>query len=170
MSFSLEVSILKKLIDKYSKMLALNLPPYTPKIRKADNKVYIWDFIRKKYVILTPEEWVRQNFVNYLVSEKKYPASLISNEIQIFLNNRSKRCDTVIYKNNLQPLIIVEYKAPDVQITQQVFDQIARYNIVLRVNYLIVSNGIKHFCCKINYETNSYVFLAEIPEYNSICD
>lgn len=149
-------------------MLALNLPRYTPKIKKADNKLFIWDFIRKKYIALTPEEWVRQHFVNYLISEKNYPPTLISNEIQISLNNRIKRCDTVIYNNSLRPLVIIEYKSPDVSITQQVFDQIARYNIVLKVNYLIVSNGLQHYCCKINYDTLTYEYLPEIPDYNAL--
>lgn len=146
-------------------MLALNLPQYNPKIKKTD-KICIWDQIRKKYVALTPEEWVRQHFVNYLITEKGYPASLISNEIQINLNNRIKRCDSVVYDNTPAPLVIVEYKSPDVRITQQVFDQIARYNIVLKVRYLIVSNGLEHYCCRIDYDTLSYLYLPEIPEYH----
>lgn len=148
-------------------MLVLNLPPFSPKIKKED-KLSIWDPIRKKYVALTPEEWVRQHFVNFLITEKGYPSSLISNEIQINLNNQKKRCDTVIYNNTPSPIVIVEYKAPDVPITQNVFDQIARYNIVLKVRYLIVSNGLEHYCCRINYDTLSYEYLPDIPNYESL--
>ncbi|MDL2215342.1 type I restriction enzyme HsdR N-terminal domain-containing protein [Dysgonomonas sp. OttesenSCG-928-M03] len=148
-------------------MLALNLPEFNPKIKKTD-KICIWDRIRRKYVALTPEEWVRQHFVNYLITEKYYPESLIANEIQIVLNNQKKRCDTVVYDRALTPLVIVEYKSPDVKITQDVFDQIVRYNMVLKVKYLIVSNGLLHYCCRINYEDLSYEYLPEIPDYTSL--
>ena len=148
-------------------MLELNLPPYTPKIKKND-KLYIWDQIRSKYVALTPEEWVRQHFINYLITEKQYPASLIANETQISLNTQRKRCDSVVYDNKLNPLVIVEYKSPDVKITQEVFDQIARYNIVLRVKYLIVSNGLEHYCCRIDYDNLSFEYLSEIPLYGAL--
>lgn len=148
-------------------MLALNLPQFEVKIKKED-KVYIWDNIRRKYVALTPEEWVRQHFVNYLITEKGYPGSLIANEIQINLNNQKKRCDTVIYDRELSPLVIVEYKAPDVKITQEVFDQIARYNIVLKVKYLIVSNGLEHYCCSIDYENMNFEYLTEVPHHTSL--
>ncbi|QIK59100.1 type I restriction enzyme HsdR N-terminal domain-containing protein [Dysgonomonas sp. HDW5A] len=148
-------------------MLELNLPPYTPKIKKND-KLYIWDQIRSKYVALTPEEWVRQHFINYLITEKQYPPSLIANETQISLNTQRKRCDSVIYDNKLNPLVIVEYKSPDVKITQEVFDQIARYNIVLRVKYLIISNGMEHYCCCIDYDNLSFEYLSEIPLYTAL--
>lgn len=146
-------------------MLALNLPQFEVKIKKED-KVYIWDQIRRKYVALTPEEWVRQHFVNYLISEKGYPSSLIANEIQINLNNQRRRCDTVIYDRELSPLVIVEYKAPDIKITQNVFDQIARYNIVLKVKYLIISNGLEHYCCLIDYDNMKFEYLTEIPHHD----
>lgn len=145
-------------------MLALNLPEFSPKIKKTD-KLYIWDKIRRKYVALTPEEWVRQHFINYLVTEKKYPPSLIANETQINLNGQKKRCDSVIYDSVISPLVIVEYKAPDVKITQEVFNQIVRYNIVLKVKYLIVSNGMQHYCCKMNYENMTFEYLSDIPDY-----
>ncbi len=148
-------------------MLALNLPEFNPKIKKTD-KICIWDRIRRKYVALTPEEWVRQHFVNYLIKEKHYPESLIANEIQIVLNNQKKRCDTVAYDRSLTPLVIIEYKSPDVKITQEVFDQIVRYNMVLKVKYLIVSNGLQHYCCRIDYENLSYEYLSEIPDYTSL--
>jgi hypothetical protein len=148
-------------------MLALNLPEFVPKIKKAD-KLYIWDKIRSKYVALTPEEWVRQNFVNYLITVKGYPESFIANEIQIELNNRKRRCDTVVYNNKLSPIAIVEYKAPDVKISQSTFDQIVRYNIVLKVGYLIVSNGMEHYCCRINYTDMTFEYLPDIPDYQTL--
>lgn len=149
-------------------ILPLNIPLYTVKITSKDNKSYIWDILRRKHVILTPEEWVRQQFVHYLVHEKGYPVSLMNNEISLSLNNTCKRCDTVIYNRDLTPLVIVEYKAPHITIKQQVFDQITRYNIVMQVPYLIVSNGLKHYCCKVDYSNKSYCFLREIPRYDEV--
>lgn len=151
-------------------MLSLNLPTFTAKVAEKDGKRIIFDIVRRKYVALTPEEWVRQHFVNYLISEKKFPKELLANEVPIKLNGTSKRCDTVAYNRFLAPLLIVEYKAPTIEITRAVFDQIARYNIVLRVRYLIVSNGMSHFCCKIDYEAQSYSFLEGIPEYTSLTE
>lgn len=149
-------------------MYALNLPSFDAKIRKTESGFDIFDPLRRKYVVLTPEEWVRQHFVHYLVSEKKYPASLMANETGIKLNSLSRRCDTVVYNNRLEPLAIIEYKEPNVPITQQVFDQIARYSIVLRVKYLLVSNGMSHYCCRVDYEKQSYEYLTEIPEYAAL--
>lgn len=128
----------------------------------------IFDPLRRKYVALTPEEHVRQHFVNYLIAEKNYPASLMSNETAIKLYAQTKRCDTVIYNNNLEPLVICEYKKPDVEITQSVFDQIVNYNIVLKVKYLIVSNGISHYCCRVDYGNMSFEYLKEIPDYREL--
>jgi predicted type IV restriction endonuclease len=128
----------------------------------------IFDPLRRKYVSLTPEEWVRQHFVHYLISEKGYPASLMANETMIRLNSLTKRCDTVVYDNSLRPVVICEFKKPDIEITQQVFDQVVRYNIVLKVKYLIVSNGMSHYCCKMNYEDMSFDYLQEIPEYGDL--
>ena len=149
-------------------MLELNLPPYEKKITKKDDKPFILDVIRRQYVALTPEEWVRQNFVHFLIEYKGYPQSLMANEVQLKLNGMSRRCDTVVYDRTLRPRVIVEYKAPSVSITQQVFEQICRYNMVLQVDYLIVSNGLAHYCCRIDYPTRSYTFLQEIPEYQSL--
>ena len=149
-------------------MLQLNLPIFEPKLKKIKTDIFIFDLIRKKYLQLSPEEWVRQNFLNYLINHKNYPQSLMENEAMIKLNNMTRRCDTVVYDNKLNPLVIVEYKRPDVKIDQQVFDQIVRYNIVLRVDFLIVSNGLSHFCCKMNYENQTYDFLESIPEYNEL--
>ena len=149
-------------------MLELNLPIFEAKIKKVAGDIFIFDLIRKKYILLSPEEWVRQNFLNYLIQHKNYPGSLMENEAIIKLNNMTRRCDTVVYNNNLKPLAIVEYKRPEVEIDQKVFDQIVRYNIVLRVDFLIVSNGLSHYCCKMNYENQSYSFLESIPEYSEL--
>ena len=147
-------------------MLSLNLPTFAAKVKEKDGKHVIFDPVRRKFVALTPEEWVRQHFVNYLITDKGYPKELLANEVPLKLNGTSKRCDTVAYNRFLTPLMIVEYKAPHIEITSSVFDQIVRYNMVLHVRYLAVSNGISHFCCKIDYENLTYSFLEGIPEYN----
>ncbi len=149
-------------------MQSLNLPAYDTKITTENGKHRIFDILRKTYVALTPEEWVRQHFIHYLVSTKGYPASLMANETSINLNNIKLRCDTVVYDNNLTPRAIIEYKAPGVTINKTTFSQIARYNLVLKVDYLIVSNGLKHYCCKMDYTNGSYTFLQEIPDYTTI--
>ena len=149
-------------------MRPLNLPTFDSKIKKTAEGLKIFDSLRRKYVALTPEEWVRQHFVHYLISEKKYPASLIANEAGIKLNSLNKRCDTIVYNHHLEPLMIIEYKEPNMAITQQVFDQIARYNITLRVRYLIVSNGMSHYCCRMDYENMSFEYLNEVPEYEEL--
>jgi hypothetical protein len=147
---------------------ALNLPAYEAKINEENGKLRIFDNLRRCYVALTPEEWVRQHFVNYLVSHKGYPTSLTANEVAIKLNETSRRCDTVVYDKQLQPRVIVEYKAPTVKITKEVFAQISRYNLVLKVDYLIISNGLQHYCCRMDYEKQSFTFLHEIPEYSTV--
>ena len=149
-------------------MPELNLPSFDKKVIQKDGKPFIFDIIRRQYVALTPEEWVRQHFVHFLISEKGYPQSLMANEVQLKLNGMSRRCDTVIYDRTLKPRVIVEYKAPSVAITQKVFDQICRYNMVLQVDYLIISNGLNHYCCQIDYATHSYRFLSEVPEYGEL--
>lgn len=128
----------------------------------------IYDSLRRKYVALTPEEWVRQHFVNWLISYKEYPTSLMANEAGIKLNSLTRRCDTVVYDQHLDPLMIIEYKESNISITQDVFDQIVRYNTVLKVQYIVVSNGVKHYCCKMNYEKQSYDFLTDIPNYREL--
>ncbi|MBR3757699.1 MAG: type I restriction enzyme HsdR N-terminal domain-containing protein [Bacteroidaceae bacterium] len=149
-------------------MLSLNLPPYATKIAVRDGKNTIWDIIRRKYVALTPEEWVRQHFVHFLVEHKGYPASLLANEVALTLNGTSRRCDTVLYDRTLSPRMIIEYKAPHIPITQKVFDQISRYNLVFRVDYLIVSNGLSHYCCRMDYARQSYQFLTDVPGYSEL--
>ena len=149
-------------------MLSLNLPIFETKLSVRDGKNVIFDIIRKRYVALTPEEWVRQHFINYLITHKGYPASLMANEVFLKLNNTQKRCDTVLYRRDLTARMIIEYKAPHIEITQAVFNQITRYNMVLKVDYLIVSNGLQHYCCKIDYTNQTYTFLTDIPEYKTL--
>lgn len=149
-------------------MFELNLPSFKPNIKKVNGRISIFDRLRRRFVALTPEEWVRQHFINFLITERNYPESLIANEIQIDLNKQKKRCDSVVYGRDMKPLLIVEYKAPEIKITQEVFNQIANYNIVLHVNYLIVSNGMEHYCCYVDYEEQSIKYLADIPSYESL--
>lgn len=146
-------------------MSDLNLPPVELKIRKQNGKAYVYDRLRKQYVRLTSEEFVRQHFIDFLINHKNYPQSRLSNETGITLGNVKKRCDTVLYDQYLQAVMIIEYKAPSVSINQETFDQIARYNIALNVPWLIVSNGLQHFCCRIDRVKNEYVFCKEIPDY-----
>lgn len=149
-------------------MPPLNLPYYAAKISEKGGKRFIYDVVRQKYIALTPEEWVRQHFVNYLITELGFPPARIANEVSLVLNGTSKRCDTVVYDRYLDALMVVEYKAPSVEIGQPVFDQIVRYNMALRVNYLVVSNGINHYCCRIDYERGTYRFIDGIPEYTAL--
>jgi len=146
----------------------LNLPQYPIKIKEEQGKKYIFDSIRKKYLVLTPEEWVRQNFVQYLVQDKGYPSTLISIEKGLKLNELQKRADILLYNENGTPLLLVECKAMKVNINQETFAQVARYNSVFRVPYLIVTNGLDHYCCQIDFSNNSYQFLKEIPNYKSL--
>ena len=146
----------------------LKLPPFELKISEQDGKTVVWDPVRKRWTAFTPEENVRQGFVSYLVNYKGYPISHIANEQAIELNGMSRRCDSVIYDKAGQPKVIVEYKRPTVTISQKVFDQIARYNLVLHVDYLIVSNGLKHYCVKMEYPAGKYVFLQDIPSYSDL--
>lgn len=146
----------------------LSLPPY--KVRttlNSDGEWTIYDRLRHKYVALTPEEWVRQHFVEFMITYRNYPASLMANEIGLTLNGTRRRCDTVVFDRHGHPMTIVEYKAPTVDVTQKVFDQIVRYNMVLHARCLIVSNGLSHYCCAIDYENHSYAFLPDIPFYES---
>ena len=149
-------------------MQALNLPKTDLKIITKDGKQQVFDILRRKYVALTPEEWVRQHFVNYLIRHMGYPAECIGNEISITLNGTKKRCDSVVYGQNAQPAMIIEYKSPQVEISQQVFEQISRYNIKLKVKWLVVSNGLHHYCCWLNYESDTCHFLEDIPPYSVI--
>ena len=128
----------------------------------------IFDLLRRKYVVLTPEEWVRQHFVHYLIEHKGYPQGLLANEVKLQVGDKVLRCDTLLYNKEMKPQMIIEYKAPTVPITQKVFDQINDYNILLHVDYLIVSNGIQHICCRLNHEQQQYQYLPVIPVYQEL--
>tara|TARA_B110000881_G_C18088533_1_gene277069 strand:- start:8 stop:451 length:444 start_codon:yes stop_codon:yes gene_type:complete len=146
-------------------MQRLNLPTYNFKLKSSENKTLIFDKLRKKYMVLTPEEWVRQHYVCFLIEEKKYPISLIALEKQLTINNRKKRTDILVFNKKGNHDIIVECKAPSIKITQDTFDQIARYNLKLKANYLIVTNGLEHFYCQMDFENETYIFLKDIPNY-----
>lgn len=146
----------------------IQLPSYNINTKKTEKGIQVFDIIRKKYVVMTPEEEIRQRFIHFLIYEKKYPKGLLGVEVMLKIYNLTKRADIVLYNKNRGYDLLVECKAPNVSISQKTFDQITRYNMKFKANYLIVTNGINHYCCKINYEDNSYVFLKEIPEYNHI--
>lgn len=150
-------------------MQKLNLPEYAFRIKKEEDKPFIFDDIRKKFVVLTPEEWVRQNFIQYLRKEKKYPESLMAVEKQIIVNGKQRRFDLLVYLRNGQPYLVAEFKAPNVKITQAAFDQVVRYNMALRVERVVVSNGLQHFACEIDYINNSFSYLKEIPVFCERC-
>jgi hypothetical protein len=147
---------------------ALNLPDYSFLLRLNTNEGVIFDPFRKKNVKLTPEEWVRQNFLLFLTKDKGYSEGLLSVEMALTLNNLSRRCDIVAFDSTGKPRVIVECKAPSVKITQKTFDQIATYNLKLSVDYLIVTNGLNHYCCLMNYVNNSYAFLEDIPIFAEV--
>ena len=150
-------------------MKELNLPAYSVKFKSGDDgKALIFDEIRKKYVVLTPEEWVRQHFINYLVTEKYYPRGLLAVEVMFKMNKLLRRADILVYNKKGEPVLIVECKAPEVSISGAVFDQIVSYNLKFRLKYIVVTNGLKHFACSINPETGKWSFLDSIPEYESI--
>lgn len=149
-------------------MVRLNLPPYPIKITEKGAKRYIFDFLRRKYVALTPEEWVRQHFVHFLVEHKGYPKGLLANEVELKAGEKRLRCDTLLYTTDTHPRMIIEYKATTIQIQQKTFDQISAYNLLLKVDYLIVSNGLQHHCCRMDYDTQSYTFLEGIPDYEKL--
>lgn len=149
-------------------MTTLNLPPYDVKLRGTREKPEIFDFLRRRYVALTPEEWVRQHFVHFLIDHKGYPKGLLGNEIELKIGEKRLRCDSILYNNVLAPRMIMEYKAPSVAITQKVFNQISTYNLLLHVDYLVVSNGLQHFCCRMDYERNQYEYLQDIPLYTEL--
>ena len=143
----------------------LRLPDYPVKIRREADRLQIFDPLRGKYVALTPEEYVRQRFTARLINDLHYPASLMNNEIALDINGTRRRCDTLVFDRRGGHFMVIEYKAPDVQITQEVFDQIARYNMALRARYLTVSNGLQHYCCMMDYEHGTYHFVREIPDF-----
>ena len=149
-------------------MLQLNLPPYNIKVKNENGQRKIFDILRRKYLVITPEEWVRQHFIHYLIDYKGYPISLLANEIPLSIGATVIRADSVLYDSHLRPRMIIEYKAPHIQLTQKVFDQISAYNLLLHVDYLIVSNGIDTYICKMDYEHQTYTFLSSIPDYKEL--
>ena len=148
-------------------MERLNLPTYKFKLKNSQNKTLIFDKLRKKYVVLTPEEWVRQHFVHFLIDQKKYPETLIAIEKQLTINNLKKRTDLLIFNTDGKPEVIIECKAPSIKISQKTFDQIARYNLQLKAEFLIVTNGLTHFYCKMDFKNKTYIFLKNLPDYKS---
>ncbi|KFF15143.1 type I restriction enzyme HsdR N-terminal domain-containing protein [Flavobacterium hydatis] len=149
-------------------MQKLNFPSYIFRFKNSENKVSIFDEIRKKFIILTPEEWVRQHVVLFLMTEKKYPKSLINVEKVLKVNGLRKRYDIVVYNPDGTIYILVECKAPEVKISQATFDQIARYNMTMNAQYLMVTNGLSHYFCQMDFENEKYEFLRELPNYNSL--
>tara|TARA_R110000850_G_C9996309_1_gene468338 strand:+ start:68454 stop:68930 length:477 start_codon:yes stop_codon:yes gene_type:complete len=147
-------------------MQELHFPSYSFRFKSSENKISIFDEIRKKFVILKPEEWVRQHVVQFLLSEKNYPKSHVNVEKVLILNNTRKRYDIVVFNPDGSIHLIVECKAPHINIHQETFDQIARYNLSLDATYLMVTNGLQHYYCKLDYENEKYIFLEEVPNYS----
>lgn len=149
-------------------MYQLELPTFDAKVRGTREKPEIFDFLRRRYVALTPEEWVRQHFTHWLVDHLGYPKGLLGNEIALKCGDKTLRCDSILYDHSARPQMIIEYKAPTVPVTQRVFNQIADYNLLLRVDYLVVSNGLEHYCCHMDYTRHSYEFLPSVPSYQEL--
>lgn len=146
----------------------LNLPAYDFKLRQTDGRTFIFDSWRKRYVALTPEEWVRQHFLRFLVEEKHFPAGLIAVEKPLIMNGMQKRCDAIVYNAAAQPLAIIELKAPHIRLSQAVFDQVAVYNSRLHVDYFFISNGREHYACKVDVLRSTYQFFSELPDYEKL--
>ena len=146
-------------------MQQLNFPIYNFRFKNSENKVSIFDEIRKKFIILTPEEWVRQHVVRFLLEEKKYPKSLINVEKVISVNGLRKRYDVVVFNPDGSIFVLVECKAPEIKTAQATFDQIARYNLALKAQFLMVTNGHNHYFCQMDFENEKYAFLKELPDY-----
>lgn len=146
-------------------MQKLNFPTYTFRFKNNENKVSIFDVVRKKFMVLQPEEWVRQHCVHYLINEKQYPISLINVEKELTINHLKKRYDIVVYNSDGSIHLIVECKAPKIEIKQNTFDQIARYNLALNASYLMITNGINHYYCTMDFKAEKYQFLKDIPKY-----
>jgi len=145
----------------------LNFPPYSFRLKNSENNTHIFDVIRKKFVVLQPEEWVRQHCIQYLIHDKNYPISLINVEKVVLINGLKKRYDIVVFNSDGSITLIVECKAPKVNISQSSFDQIARYNLTLNAPYLMVTNGLNHYFCTMNHDMGNYEFLETLPNYNS---
>ena len=148
-------------------MQNLNFPPYSFRLKNSENNTHIFDVIRKKFVVLQPEEWVRQHCIQYLLQEKNYPISLINVEKVVLINGLKKRYDIVVFNPDGSITLVVECKAPKVNISQSSFDQIARYNLALKAPYLMVTNGLNHYFCTMNHDLGNYEFLETLPNYNT---
>ena len=146
-------------------MQKLNFPDYTFRFKNSENKIAIFDDIRKKFIFLTPEEWVRQHVVRYLLNEKKYPISHVNVEKVLKINGLTKRYDVVVFKPDGSIMLLVECKAPGIMISQQTFDQIARYNMTLNAKHMMVTNGLSHYFCQMDHAAGKYLFLPDVPEY-----
>jgi hypothetical protein len=149
-------------------MIKLNLPQFDIKIQDNDGKSEIFDVIRKKYVLLTPEEWVRQHFLHLLINHYQYPKSLIKIETGLKYNQLQKRSDIVVYDREGKPFLIVECKSTDVPLSQKTFEQITTYNYTLKSKYVVLTNGLHHFCCSIDHEKGAYEFMKDLPPYGEI--
>ncbi len=146
-------------------MQTLNFPKFSFRFKNSENKISIFDSIRKKFVVLQPEEWVRQHCIQFLIQVKGYSKSLISVEKELLVNDLKKRYDVVIFSSDGSIFLIVECKAPEVTISQDTFDQIAQYNRTLKAKYLMVTNGINHYFCQMDFKNECYIFLKDIPHY-----
>ncbi len=149
-------------------MIKLNLPPFDIRLEQRGQKIFVWDVLRLRYVRLTPEEWVRQHFVHYLVEHLGYPTELLTNEVSLCIGALKRRADTVLYDRQLQPRMLIEYKAPEVPLSERVLGQAVRYNYAMRVPYLVLSNGLEHIAYSIDYEAMSYIALDTMPRYHEL--
>lgn len=149
-------------------MIELNLPSFEVRVGGTPEKPFIFDRLRRKYVALTPEEWVRQHFVNFLTVYKGYPAELLANEVPLNIGNKSLRADTIVYDKLLNARMIVEYKSPAVTLSRKSLEQAGAYNTLLKVGFLAISNGLQHYCCKVDYEKGAYNLMEDIPRYEDI--
>ena len=147
-------------------MVTLNLPPYEYTLKRDGDKVYILDMLRKKYLLLTPEEWVRQHFVHYLINEQRYPKALMKIEGGLTFNSLSKRSDIVVYSREGSPWMLVECKAPDQKLRQATIEQAATYNHTLRAPFIVITNGMSHICCGINWADGTTKQLASLPAFD----
>lgn len=149
-------------------MNQLNLPPFSARIERREGKLYIWDILRQRAVRLTPEEWVRQHMIHYLIGGLGYPSELLMNEVALQVGETRKRVDSILYDRQLKPLMLLEYKAPEVPLGERVLQQALRYNMALRVPYLVLSNGLQHVAYRIDYQTQTFRTLNVIPAYSDL--
>jgi hypothetical protein len=146
-------------------MVKLNLPEFEYSVKKAEGKVWIFDIIRKRFLVLTPEEWVRQHFVNYIITDLKYPRALIKIETGLIYNKLSKRSDIIVYNRDGLPWMVIECKAPDQKLSQQTLEQVTMYNASMKAKYIVVTNGLQHFCCEVNWNEKATTLMKSFPDY-----